>query len=190
MGSTRCAQPIAETGASPRRETRIEARAWRLLCNSIGMRAVNSENGRHTDPIGGAWRGPDPASTLANVRILVVDDDADARFLLERIFTRRGAIVREAASAPAAFALLRDFRPQLVVSDIDMPVEDGYCLMRRIRALTAEEGGMTLSVALTANSGDTDRWRAMHAGFTAHLAKPVAIASLIELAVALTSGAH
>jgi CheY-like chemotaxis protein len=124
---------------------------------------------------------------LANKRVLVVDDDPDSRHLVRLILARAGAIVEEAGSADVAFACLRDFRPELVVSDIEMPVEDGYCLMRRIRAVSAEGGGAVPSIALTGTSGGAARREALQAGFTAHLTKPVSPLDLIETASALSA---
>jgi CheY-like chemotaxis protein len=132
-----------------------------------------------------AW-DPNEATALAEKRILVVDDDPDTRLLLKLIFARAKAVVKEASSADDAIASLRDFRPQLVISDIDMPTEDGCSLMRRIRELTPESGGQTPAIALTANEGSAERREALRAGFTAYLKKPVAVANLIETALSVT----
>jgi CheY-like chemotaxis protein len=131
---------------------------------------------------------PDGARALAGKHILVVDDDADTRLLVELIFTKANAVVQAAACAEDAFASLRDFRPQLVVSDINMPGEDGCSLMRRIRELAEESGGQTPSIALSAIEGGAEQREALRAGFTVFLKKPVAVASLIETALAVTSG--
>jgi CheY-like chemotaxis protein len=128
-----------------------------------------------------------PTQALANKRVLVVDDDPDARRLVSLILAQAGAIVEEAGSADVAFASLRDFRPQLLVSDIEMPVEDGYCLMRRIRAVAAEGGGNVPAIALTGTSGGAARREALSAGFTEHLTKPVSPLLLIETASALSA---
>jgi CheY-like chemotaxis protein len=133
-------------------------------------------------------RAPEGATkALANKRVLVVDDDPDARRLIKLILAHAGAIVKEAGSAAVAFASLRDFRPQLLVSDIEMPVEDGYCLMRRIRAISAEGGGDVPSIALTGTSGGAARREALSAGFTALLSKPVSPLDLLETASALSA---
>jgi CheY-like chemotaxis protein len=135
-----------------------------------------------------AW-DPGPATALADKRILVVDDDPDTRHLLELIFARTGAVVKEASSADDAFASLLEFRPQLVISDVVMPTEDGCSLMRRIRELAAESGGLTPAIALTANEGSAERREALRAGFTAYLKKPVSVANLIETAVSVIQAA-
>ena len=93
-----------------------------------------------------------PNGKLAGVRVLVVDDDPDARELMEIVLTGCGAAVEVTDGARAAFdAFLRD-RPALIVSDIDMPGEDGRWLMQQVRALPADAGGDTPIVAVTAAS--------------------------------------
>jgi CheY-like chemotaxis protein len=111
--------------------------------------------------------------SLDGLRILVVDDQPDARELLALVLEQRGATVLAAASAPEAFEILRVQRPDIVVSDVGLPGEDGYSLARRIRALDAEAGGRTPLVALTAYTRGEDRARALEAGFTDHVSKPV-----------------
>ena len=118
--------------------------------------------------------------TLEGFRIVLVDDDPDARDLLATILAQRAAEVFAASSASEAFALLKRERPHLLISDIAMPEEDGYTLIRRVRALPAEEGGRTPSIAVTAYAGRADRVRALEAGFDAHYAKPIDIDALID----------
>jgi CheY-like chemotaxis protein len=112
------------------------------------------------------------------VRIVVVDDDPDARELLELALHGSGAEVHAAPSARAALEALGSFRPHVLMTDIAMPEEDGYALIRRLRAREAEEGGHLLAVALTAFASQTDREQALALGFDAHLAKPVNVAQL------------
>lgn len=125
-------------------------------------------------------------ATLAGLRILVVDDDADTRQLESLIFTRAGAIVTEAASADVAFQAVCDFKPHLVVSDVDMPREDGHSLMRRIKALAAQWGACIPAIAVSGGSGWEARRAAFRAGFSAHFTKPVAARDLLAAAVALS----
>ena len=94
----------------------------------------------------------------------------------------------EAASAAVAFLTLRDFKPHLVVSDVDMPKEDGCSLIRRIRALGADLGGAIPAIAVSGGASGSARLEALRAGFSAHLAKPVAVAELLGTVMALSLG--
>ncbi|WP_394832942.1 ATP-binding protein [Pendulispora rubella] len=113
------------------------------------------------------------ASRLEGVRVLAVDDDPDAREILQALFRARGAVIRLAASAAEAREALSSFHPDIIVSDIGMPGEDGYQLMQSVRALPKEQGGSLPAIALTAYAYQEDRRRALAAGFNYHLAKPV-----------------
>ncbi|TMB34197.1 MAG: PAS domain-containing protein [Deltaproteobacteria bacterium] len=119
----------------------------------------------------GAVRSGAPA--LKGVKILVVDDDADARELLSMILEHAGAETATAGCVDEALAVLERFKPDVLVSDIGMPEHDGYCLIRKIRA--GEGNGMSgiPAVALTAFARDEDRSQALESGFQAHLAKPI-----------------
>jgi CheY-like chemotaxis protein len=119
---------------------------------------------------------------LTGVRVLFVDDEADTREMVKRLLEEYGAVVTVADSAAKAIALVREFRPDVLVCDIGMPEEDGYQLMHKIRNLPSEAGGLTPAIALTAYSRLEDRTRAMLAGYQCHLAKPV---EAVELTTAL-----
>ncbi|HMH49536.1 MAG TPA: PAS domain S-box protein [Candidatus Acidoferrum sp.] len=106
-------------------------------------------------------------------RVLLVDDDPDALELASAILTGAGATVRTSLSAPDALAVLRQWRPDALVSDIEMPGEDGYSLIRKVRALDANEGGRTPAVALTAYGRTQDRMLSLTAGYNMHVPKPV-----------------
>jgi PAS domain S-box-containing protein len=110
---------------------------------------------------------------LDGLRLLVVDDEEDALALVKRVLSAHGAEVHAAASASEALDRLGSLRPDVIVSDIGMPGEDGYSLIRRIRALPPENGGRTPAVALTAYARAEDAQRAFAAGFQIHVAKPV-----------------
>ena len=110
---------------------------------------------------------------LEDVRVLVADDDKDAVALAEAILTRAGAQVRTCLSAAEALDQLRRWRPDVLVSDVEMPVEDGYSLIRKVRALGEAEGGNTPAIALTAYGRTQDRKRALAAGYVMHVPKPV-----------------
>jgi signal transduction histidine kinase len=110
---------------------------------------------------------------LDGLRVVVVDDDPEAVALVEAILAGVGATVRTCLDARGALQTLRQWRPDVVVSDIEMPVEDGYSLIRKVRALDPEEGGRTPAVALTAYGRTQDRMRSLAAGYNMHVSKPV-----------------
>jgi len=113
------------------------------------------------------------SQTLKDLRILVVEDDPDTRELLQTILERCGAEVRAADSAHVALEEIAERTPDVIVSDIGMAGENGYELIKKIRALPPEQGGLVPAVALTAYAAAADRRRALVAGFQTHLAKPV-----------------
>jgi PAS domain S-box-containing protein len=123
---------------------------------------------------------------LDGIEILLVDDEADARELLTLILQRAGARVIPASSVREAIDRIKKKKPDLLVSDIEMPGEDGYSLIRRVRAQEAErgEGGLS-AVALTAYAGRADRRRALMAGFQKHVPKPVDPAALVAAVAGL-----
>ena len=117
---------------------------------------------------------------LRGVRVLIVDDEQDARDVIADVMTEAGADVTKAGSAAQAFQLLQLNPPHLLISDIGMPNEDGYELLRRIRALPPEKGGDVPAIALTAYARQEDIRAAAEAGFQLHLAKPVKTEKLLE----------
>ena len=119
-------------------------------------------------------------SRLAGLRILVVDDTADTLRLLSFVLERYGAEVLTASSAAEAFEQVTRQAPDVLVSDIGMPGEDGYSLMRRIRALEPERGGQIPALACTGFSWQYDRGQSLAAGFQAHLAKPIDLTALVH----------
>lgn len=124
---------------------------------------------------------------LSGLRVLVVDDEADARELMKKILTGFGAEVFTAAKVDEALHLMQTRRPDVLVSDIGMPEVDGYELLRRIRMQEQMEGAARVpAVALTAFARTEDRTRALHAGFLAHVSKPVEISELIATVATLT----
>jgi CheY-like chemotaxis protein/anti-sigma regulatory factor (Ser/Thr protein kinase) len=123
---------------------------------------------------------------LDGVRVLYVDDDRDARILGQRILADREAEVLLAASADEALRLLRTGRPDVLVSDIGLPDVDGYELIRRVRQLSAEDGGRTPAAALTAFARSEDRSRALLAGYQAHVSKPIVPEELVAVVAGLS----
>ncbi len=124
---------------------------------------------------------------LAAVEVLVVDDDADSLELVREALTQAGATVRTARSAHEALVELQRAVPAAMLSDIAMPDEDGYALIRRIRALPPQAGGKVRAAALTAFAFPEDKEQALRAGFDDFLAKPIAPWELVE-AVARLAG--
>ncbi|HEX8709327.1 MAG TPA: PAS domain S-box protein [Pyrinomonadaceae bacterium] len=122
---------------------------------------------------------------LDDLNVLVLDDEADARALLEAVLTKCGATVRTASTVNEALELLQELKPDVLVSDIGMPGEDGYQLIGRVRALTAEEGGKVPAIALTAYARAEDRLRALRAGYQMHVPKPVEPAELVAVVASL-----
>jgi PAS domain S-box-containing protein len=110
---------------------------------------------------------------LDGLRVLVVDDEEDARELVSVMLTKSGAAMKCAASSSEAMEILESWRPDVLIADIGMPVEDGYGLIKRVRALPRESGGQTPALALTAYARTEDRVRALSAGYQVHLSKPV-----------------
>ena len=125
---------------------------------------------RTTNQLDNACANPD--SALVGLRVLVVDDEADARELLRALLGMFGIEVQVAASAAEALQSMEHFRPDVLVSDIGMPGEDGYGLIKRIRESDGH-GRTTPAVALTAYARREDRARALCAGFDTHIPKPV-----------------
>jgi PAS domain S-box-containing protein len=118
-------------------------------------------------------------SNLEGVRVLVVDDEPDARTLIRRVLEECGAEVRTSPGGVEALRQLEDWRPDVLLSDIGMPVMDGYELLRRTRALGSQRGGKVPAVALTAFARTEDRTRALRAGFIMHVSKPVEPSELV-----------
>jgi CheY-like chemotaxis protein len=125
------------------------------------------------------------APRLDGVRVLVVDDTALVLEVVTEILRGVGAIVTAVGSARAALQALRSEPPDVLLSDIAMPGEDGYWLIDRVRALPADAGGATAAIALTAHGGLEDYPRVLRAGFQAHLAKPVGMRELVSTVAAL-----
>jgi signal transduction histidine kinase/DNA-binding response OmpR family regulator len=124
--------------------------------------------------------------SLDGLRVLVVDDDRDGLDLIATILANGGAEVRACASAAEAFEALQAWRPDILISDIEMPGEDGYALIRRIRALGPATVARTPAVALTAYGRVEDRLRTLSAGYSMHIPKPVDPTELATVVASLT----
>jgi len=135
---------------------------------------------------GGGGDDGEPETTLQGLRVLIVDDLADARELLSRLFREYSAAPIAVASAAAALEQIRKAPPDVLVSDISMPDEDGYSLISKVRALPAERLARIPAIAVTAFARPEDRNQAIRAGFQAHVSKPVDPAELIALVAGLS----
>ncbi|MBD2102600.1 response regulator [Leptolyngbya sp. FACHB-261] len=131
---------------------------------------------------------PPPPPTLKGARVLIVDDNRDTREYLTAALQSYGAEVTVFSSAAEAFQAVQELQPNVIVSDIGMPDEDGYSLLRKVRALPVEQGGRIAAVALTAYARQEDQRQTLEAGFQRHLTKPIevgvlasVIADLLEL---------
>jgi signal transduction histidine kinase/CheY-like chemotaxis protein len=121
------------------------------------------------------------SSALDGLRVLVVDDETDARQLISHLIARAGAEVKTCGSAHEALELLEQWRPDVLMSDIAMPGEDGYSLIRKVRALSPTKGGQTPAAALTAYAREEDRQRALAEGYQMHVAKPISSGQLVAI---------
>ena len=118
-------------------------------------------------------------SIVEGLRVVIVDDDADNREAVLVMLEQHGAKVLACSSAAEAIELLQRYRPDILVSDIAMPDEDGYSLINKVRALSTDLGGRVPAVALTAHVRAEDRSRALSAGYQAFLSKPVEVDELL-----------
>ena len=125
------------------------------------------------------------AHRLDGRRVLVVDDEPESRDLLAHVLQHAGAQVTTASSAVEAWAVLESNAPDVLVSDIEMPGEDGYTLIRRARGLSTVQTGRMIAVAVTAHARPKDRVRALQAGYQWHLAKPLEPAELVAVIASL-----
>jgi signal transduction histidine kinase len=128
-----------------------------------------------------------PTASLRGLRVLVVDDDPDTCETVRAILVHAGADVRTCQSVREALAAVEASVPDVLVSDIRMPGDDGYTLIRKIRERSSEDGGDLIAVALTAYSQQEDRTKALSAGFQVHLGKPIEPTHLVDV-VATASG--
>jgi CheY-like chemotaxis protein len=120
----------------------------------------------------------DQQPSLDDLRVLVVDDEPDARELVAAMLMGRGADVVSVGSAVEALAEMERGRFDVLVSDIGMPLMDGYALIEKVRQLPIERGGRIPAAALTAYAGVEDRMRVLSSGYQMHIPKPVEPAEL------------
>ena len=150
----------------------------KLPLKAMDQPAANASGGKPARA--GIGDCPDSPS-LAGLRVLAVDDEPDARHLVKRILEQCDVVVTTAASVAEAIAAVAAGRFDVIVSDVGMPEQDGFDLIRQVRALPADAGGRTPAVALTALARVEDRRRALLAGFQIHVPKPVDPAELLAV---------
>ncbi len=119
------------------------------------------------------------APDIRGLRVLIVDDDTDTLEILRVVLKQYGARVRIAVSTADALEVFHEWKPDVLISDLAMPVEDGYALIGKIRALSPEQGGNIPAAALTAYAAETDRHKSSAAGYQIHIAKPVDPAAIV-----------
>jgi CheY-like chemotaxis protein len=123
----------------------------------------------------------DKAKRLNGIHALIVDDEADARELIMFILAEHGASVTTAASVSEAVGKFQAIKPDLIISDIEMPDEDGFSLIEKLRDFNEREQKKIPAIALTAHARPSERLKVLSAGYQMHLAKPVEPAELIAV---------
>ncbi|MBD1942482.1 response regulator [Coleofasciculus sp. FACHB-712] len=153
---------------------------------------METSEGERVHPTVGRGVSFNHPPSLDGLQILVVDDEVDSRVFVTTLLEQCGASVCAVGSADSAIEAIKILKPDVLLSDIGMPGEDGYTLIRRVRALNAEEGGRTPAVALTAYARAEDRMRAIAAGFQMHIPKPVEPSELATIVASLAgrTGIH
>jgi CheY-like chemotaxis protein len=119
--------------------------------------------------------------SLDGLRVLLVDDEPEARNILSTVITRTGAEVSTCTCASEALTKLVEWKPDVVLCDIAMPEEDGYSFIHNVRSLPRDKGGETPAAALTAYARDIDRRQALDAGYQMHIAKPIGATQLVTM---------
>jgi signal transduction histidine kinase/ActR/RegA family two-component response regulator len=141
-----------------------------LLADRTGAVAV-AHSGEHTVSL----------HSLEGLRVLLVDDEPEARQIISTVITSTGAEVKACTSAREALAKLVEWKPDVILSDIAMPDEDGYTFINKVRSLPRDKGGETPAAALTAYARDVDRRQALDAGYQMHIAKPIGAGQLVTM---------
>jgi len=138
------------------------------------------------DTAAGGRLGPINPPSLVGVRALFVDDEADMREIIIMILAEGGADVRTAVSATEALAVCDKWQPDVLISDIGLPGEDGYTLMKKLRERESERGGHIPAIALTAYGRQEDRLSALSVGYEYYIPKPVEPEELLVVVASLT----
>lgn len=165
-----------------------QGRSGAIIRFSLPLRAA-AQTASEASPAGERELWLESAPSLDGILALVVDDSEDAREVVAEILRRCGAEVQTSASAGEAFELVQRALPHLLIADLEMPGQDGFTLVRRIRELPPEKGGRTPAIALTGYASSQDKSKAVSAGFQSHISKPVQPPELLStIAAVLRSG--
>ncbi|MDQ3805555.1 MAG: PAS domain S-box protein [Acidobacteriota bacterium] len=175
-------------GGTVKAESAGEGRGATFTIELPGLRMADdgrrNEEGGAAGDVQSALRPP-PSALLSGLTVLVVDDEPDALDLIRVVLEQGGARVTTVGDAAGALAAFEAGRPDVLVADIGMPGEDGYQLIRRVRALGLERGGRVPAIALTAYARVEDRMQALRAGYQMHVPKPVELAELAAIVASL-----
>jgi signal transduction histidine kinase/ActR/RegA family two-component response regulator len=153
----------------------------------LAIAEIPAASGARVHPTAPLEPAPAGRAHLEGVRVLAVDDEPDALELVTAILSSVGATVKTCRSAAEGLDVLREWRPDVLISDIEMPGEDGYAFIRKVRALAADAGGHTPAVALTAYGRTQDRVRSLATGYNMHVAKPVDPAELTAIVASVAA---
>lgn len=151
---------------------------------TVSLPAYTKSQGGRLPEEAGAGEVESPANSaplpVAGLQVLLVEDDADSRNMVIRVLAEFGINVTAVSSSPEALVALQELKPDVLVSDIGMPGEDGYTLMRKVRQMEAGNGHRLPAIALSGYASKNDRSRAITAGFQMHIAKPIEIRRLVN----------
>ena len=157
---------------------------------SLPLRGVQFDEAERVLTPAPAAAAAGPRPDLSGFHVLVIDDEADARALIQHILTKCNATVTTASSAAEGREAIKQHHPDMILSDIGMKDEDGYEFLAKLRQLSDADGGNTPAVALTAFARSEDRRRSLLAGFQMHLPKPIESAELLAVAVNLRAASR
>ncbi len=190
LGLTMVRHLVEAHGGSVRAESQGRGRGATFTVRLPALAARPSGARAPAAQVAAAPEGPWPLAGLSRLRVLVVDDDPDSREVVREVLEQAGATVSVAASTREALVSIAERPPDVLLSDLGMPEEDGYQLMRRVRALSTAAGGSVPAAALTAYTQAEDRNAAHDAGFQGYLAKPIDPAELTAAVARLAGRLH
>ena len=174
--------------ASVHSEGEGQGAAFTITLPFVGV--INSQKEEATQPAQEKITPFEGLPSLQGLKVLVVDDEADTREVIREVLKECGSEVILSRSAAEALEAIEQFKPDILISDLGMPDEDGYSLISKIRALPAERGGQIPAAALTAYARAEDRMRVLRSGFQFHLPKPVDSAELVTVVASLAGSAY